>query len=352
MSVQIGGRTLRLVLGGAALIASAAVGALLAGGDDAPTPVTPNPGDRSEMTFERIPEIVDEVNPSIVAVIVEGPDGRGEGSGVVWRAGDVIVTNHHVASGADEVIIASASGRRFRAEVRAADPFTDLAVLDAPTELPPASFADELPDVGDLAVAMGNPLSFENSVTAGIVSGLHRSIPSGGRTPALVDLVQTDAAISPGNSGGGLVGADGRILGINVAFIPPERQAVSIGFAIPAPTVTDVVAQLLETGEVRHAFLGIRPAPITEELAERFDLATREGAIVVSVVRRSAADDAGLRPGDIVVALAGEPVRSVEDLFATLRDLQPGETVSLTFVRDGDQREIEVVLDERPEPQS
>lgn len=350
----LGRRAGIVLLAAVTLIAAGAVGALLAEGEDDTTQVgTPAPADPmgSEMTFERIPEVVDEVNPSVVAVIVERSDGRGEGSGVVWRTGDAIVTNEHVVAGAEQVMIALANGQRLEAGVRATDPFTDLAVLDIPRELPPATFAGQLPDVGDLAVAIGNPLSFENSVTAGIVSGLHRSIPSGGRTPALVDLIQTDAPISPGNSGGGLVGADGRLLGVNVAFIPPEQRAVSIGFAIPAPTVTDVVTQLIETGDVRHAFLGIRPAPITPQLVERFDLTTEEGAIVVSVVPGSAAAEAGVRPGDIVVGLAGEPIRTVEDLFATLRELRPGDAVALTLSREGDRTELEVVLDERAEPE-
>ncbi|MBW3670855.1 MAG: trypsin-like peptidase domain-containing protein, partial [Acidobacteria bacterium] len=126
---------------------------------------------------------------------------------------------------------------------------TELArrATDVPIEL----IVDELPELGELAIAIGSPLGFENTVTEGIVSGLNRSIPSGGQTPALVDLVQTSAAISPGNSGGALVDADARVMGINVAFIPPQVGAVSLGFAIPAPTVTDVVEALLGEGEVR-----------------------------------------------------------------------------------------------------
>jgi serine protease DegQ len=129
--------------------------------------------------------------------------------------------------------------------------------------LPAASFAPRLPRVGELAIAMGSPLGFANPVTSGIVSGLHRSLPSAGQTPALVDLIQTDAPISPGNSGGALLNAHGRVIGINVAFIPPAARAVSIGFAIPAPTVAV------------HAFLGVQPAEVTPQLAQQFGLRSR-----------------------------------------------------------------------------
>src|SRR5918999_81625 len=159
--------------------------------------------------------------------------------------------------------------------VLAASESFDLAVLEIEgRNAPAAELADALPEVGELAVAIGNPLGFENTVTAGIVSGLHRSIPSGGLTPALVDLIQTDAPISPGNSGGALVNADGEVIGINVAYLPPgQTGAVSLGFAIPAPTAAQVVEQLLATGRVELAYLGIQPIQVTPQLAARFDLA-------------------------------------------------------------------------------
>jgi S1-C subfamily serine protease len=236
------------------------------------------------------------------------------------------------------------------ATVEASDPVTDLAVVRVDRDgLPAAEFAEDLPAVGALAVAMGNPLGFENTVTAGIVSGLHRAIPSGGQTPALVDLIQTDAAISPGNSGGALVGADGAVMGVNVAYIPPEAQAVAIGFAIPSPTVVDVVTQLLEEGEVSHAFLGVRPAPLSPELAQQAGLDTDEGVAVLSVVEGSGAEAAGLEPGDVIASADGEPLRSVEDLFETLRDRNPGDRLELEIVRGGERQTIAVELTGRPE---
>src|SRR3954471_17046003 len=191
-----------------------------------------------------IPDLVDRVRPSVVAILRR--DGA-QGSGVIARADGVIITNDHVVEGVQTVTVVYADGRRDQAGVKATDPRSDLAVIHVDRSgLPAATFRDDEPRVGELALAIGNPLGFAESVTAGIVSGLGRSIPGSASTsPALIDLIQTDAAISPGNSGGGLVSGDGQFIGINVAYIPPSGGAVSIGFAIPSPTVTDVVDQLL-----------------------------------------------------------------------------------------------------------
>jgi serine protease DegQ len=297
--------------------------------------------------FARIPEIVQEVSPSVVAVL--RADG-GQGSGVIWDESGIVVTNNHVIEGAAEIEVAFATGTRVPAQVRATDPRTDLAVLEVGRDgLPAARFSDQLPQVGELAVALGNPLGFENTVSAGIVSGLHREIPSGGRTPALIDLIQTDAAISPGNSGGALVDADGRVVGINVAYIPPEARAVSIGFAIPAPEVVDVVTQLLETGEVQHAFLGVEPAPLTPQIAERFGIETDEGILVFAVVPASGAAEAGVRAGDVLTSVGDEPIRQVEDLLSLLRERAPGDEIELRILREGEEQTISVTLTDRPE---
>jgi serine protease DegQ len=181
------------------------------------------------------------------------------------------------------------------------------------------------------------------------VSGLNRSIPSGGTTPALVELIQTDAAISPGNSGGALVDADGRVIGINVAYLPPAQTgAVSLGFAIPATVARDVVTQLLERGEVRRPYLGIEPTQVTPEFAEAFGLPVDEGVAVERVFEGTPGEEAGLRGGDVIVEIEGEATPTVEDLFARLRDFEPGETVTLEIVRGGDRRTVEVTLGERP----
>lgn len=295
-------------------------------------------------SFDRIPEVVEELQPSVVSVVLLG----GEGSGVIVDE-DTIVTNAHVAGDAREVEVVLANGRRLEADVEAVDRCTDLAVLSvAGEDLPGAAFADELPRVGELAIAIGNPLGFEQTVTAGIVSGLHRQIPSAGRTPALIDLIQTDAPISPGNSGGALVNERGEVIGINVAYIPPAARAVSIGFAIPSATVTSVVEQLEDTGRVEHAYLGVFPTDLTPQLAARFGIDRDSGVLVARVTDDSPAAEDGVEPGDLIVAAGGEDVRIVEDLLATLRERDPGDVLELEVVRDGEREALEVTLADRP----
>ncbi len=309
-------------------------------------------GGNAQFTVGDIPAIVESVQPSVVAIQLTAGAAQGAGSGVIWNDDGVIVTNNHVVEGADELTVVLLSGERLRATLRATDPQTDLAIIEVDRDgLEAAEFADELPRVGELALAMGNPLGFENSVTSGIVSGLHRSIPSGGSTPALVDLIQTDAAISPGNSGGALVNGRGEIMGINVAYIPPEEGAVAIGFGIPAPTVRDVVEQLLEDGTAEHAFLGFSPRPLNREIASQLGLTTSEGVFVFSVTPGSAAEEAGLVPGDVITEFDGKQLESVEDLYAALRGKSPGDSVSMQVTRGSEQIELTATLDERPPQQ-
>jgi serine protease DegQ len=294
-----------------------------------------------------IPGIVRDVAPSVVAVSA----GRAEGSGVVWSADGVVVTNEHVIRGNRTVEIALATGERIAGTVEATDPITDLAIVRVEREgLPAATFTERQAVVGDLAIAVGNPLGFEGSVTAGIVSGLHRALPaSGGEGPnPLVDLLQTDAAISPGNSGGALVNRDGEVMGINVAYIPPAARAVSIGFAIPAYTVVDVVEQLLEDGVAEHAFLGVTPADLTPELAQRFGIDAEGGVVVLTTSPGTAADAAGLQAGDLIVAADGEALRRVEDLLALLRQRSPGDTLALRILRGGQELALSATLTDRP----
>ena len=309
--------------------------------------VTAPRGSANGGDFERIPEVVDRVEPSVVTVATD----TGEGSGVVWNDDGIIVTNDHVVDGASAVEVVLASGAELPATVEASTPDYDLAVLRVDREgLPAATFSSELPEVGELAVAIGNPLGFEQSVTAGIVSGLHRQIPSGGTTRALVDLIQTDAAISPGNSGGALVNADGEVIGINVAYIPPQQGSVSLGFAIPSETVIEVVRQLLETGRVEQAYLGIyNPTTVTPELAEQFDLPAEEGVVFNPIERGGPADRAGLEPGDVIVSIDGKEIRTVEDLFAELRRRKPGDKVSVGIQRSRGRDLVDVTLGEAPQ---
>lgn len=343
----------------AGLGVAVALTGVLAGcsGEDEPAATPQSPPDAVEdeastgdgdaaATFDRIPEVVDAVAPSVVAVATD----TGEGSGVIVAADGVVVTNAHVVGEASEVEVTLADATSLDAEVVATDRLTDLAVLRVDRDgLPAAELADALPEIGELALALGNPLGFENSVTAGIISGLGREFPGAAQqAPALVDLIQTDAPISPGNSGGALVDASGTVVGINVAYVPPSGGAVSIGFAIPAPTVSSAVDDLLEDGRVSHAFLGVRLQPVTPELDEQYDLGADRGALVLTVTEGGPADEEGIEAGDVVVAAGGDPVRTVEDLLGAIRRREPGDELTLSVVRGGDEREVTVRLAERP----
>jgi S1-C subfamily serine protease len=228
----------------------------------------------------------------------------------------------------------------------------DVALVQAEqSDVPAAWFQSELPVVGSVAVVIGSPLGFENSVTAGVISGLHREIPGSATrgSQSLVDLIQTDAAISPGNSGGAVVNAAGEVVGLSEAYIPPQAGAVSLGFAIPAATVIDVADQLQRTGRATSAFAGLAPAAITPEIAARLGLPSTDGVIVGGVVSGGPADVAGLRPGDVLLAMDGQPLRRPEDFLAALRPRDPGDVVTLR-VRgtDGAQRDVSVTLTDRP----
>jgi S1-C subfamily serine protease len=293
--------------------------------------------------FDRIPSIVDQVQPSVVSVVTN----LGQGSGVVYGGKGFVITNHHVAGTAQTIAVVLANGERVPAKLRASTDKYDIAVLEVDRDdLTAATFAHALPQVGALAIAIGNPIGFENSVTQGIVSGLNREIPAGGTTPSLVDLIQTDAAISPGNSGGALVDGDGEVIGINVAYLPPQSGAVSLGFAIPAPVAVSVADQLIETGRVRFAYLGILPAQITPELNQAFNLGSDTGVLVEQVVPGGPAAKAGIAKGDVIAELADRRIELVEDLFAELREHKPGEAVKVTVLRGGDRKTFDVTLGE------
>lgn len=289
-------------------------------------------------------DLVERVSPSVVTVQRDG----GAGSGVVLRP-DVVVTNAHVVGESRDVTILFADGESSSGQVVGTDTVTDLAVVRTERQdLPVPEFRTDLPRAGELAVAIGSPLGFQNSVTAGIISGLHRDIPgSAAQTQSLVDLIQTDAPISPGNSGGALLDASGRVVGINEAYIPPAVGAVSLGFAIPAATVLDVTDQLLADGQATHPYLGISTGQVTAAIQRMLGVDAEQGALVVGVDPGAPAAAAGLRPGDVIVELGGEPVETVEDLLSELRQTQPGAEEKVVFVRGSDRQETTVTIGSR-----
>jgi S1-C subfamily serine protease len=203
--------------------------------------------------------------------------------------------------------------------------------------------------VGELAIVIGSPLGFENTATAGIISGLHREIPgSAASSQSLVDLIQTDAAISPGNSGGAVVNSRGEVIGISEAYIPPQSGAVALGFAIPAATAVRVAQQLREDGTADHAFIGLRPGEITSQIAAQLGLPDTRGALVLSVVDGGPAARAGIRPGDVLTSLDGKEIASPEDLLAELRGKAPDQSVNVGYRRGTESKETKVTLSARP----
>ena len=293
-----------------------------------------------------IPDIVEAVQPSVVTIFTE----EGLGSGVIYTEDGLILTNEHVIRGNEDVEVAFADGRRVSGTVQAADTVSDLALVQADrSDLPAATFQSDLPRIGELAVVIGSPLGFENTATSGIVSGLHREIPGSAATSqSLVDLIQTDAAISPGNSGGAVVNGQGEIMGISEAYIPPSQGAVALGFAIPASIATEVAEELREDGTADHAFMGLAPGPITPQIAEQLNLEDATGVVVLSVSQSGPADDAGIRPGDIITRIGDEEITTPEDLLSALRQYDPGETVPVRIRRGSESRTVDVTLADRP----
>jgi S1-C subfamily serine protease len=296
-----------------------------------------------------IAQVADAVAPSVARVDVQVPGGQGSGSAVVYREEGYLLTNAHVVSGAQTVAVTLPEGTRLEAQVVGADEQTDLAVLrvdpaDVPGgRLPAATFAAALPSIGETAVAIGSPFELDGSVTAGIVSGLGRSIPG---TP-LADLIQTDAPINPGNSGGALVNDRAEVIGINTAILPASPTArgnIGIGFAIPVTTATHLADQLIDQGYIEHALLGVQGQDVDPRVAELYGLPVREGALIVDVGPGTAADRAGMARGDIVTAVDGEAVGSMTELAAQIRRRSPGDAMTLTVVRAGAELEVEATL--------
>jgi serine protease Do len=315
--------------------------------------------------------VAEAVSPSVVNVRVEGVvsdffgqtqrQALGEGSGVIFTSDGMIVTNNHVITDqsgqpVDTVIVTLTTGEELRASIVGRDPLMDLAVIDVDRDdLPAATFLEDLAElkVGQYAIAIGSPLGFENSVTMGIVSGVQREIPFASlqNDMSLVDLIQTDAAISPGNSGGALVDAKGRVIGINVAYIPPNTAAGAqdLGFAIPADVAVDVAEQIIETGRAVHPYLGISSVGVTQDIREQFNLSRDQGVLVADVGQGTPAEEAGLRQGDIILELKGQEIGDQADLYRILRRSRVGEEVEVRVDRDGQEETLTVRLGERPQ---
>jgi serine protease DegQ len=266
------------------------------------------------------------------------------GSGVVVDAEQgLVLTNHHVIAGAEDILVTLADGRTLSATFVGADPDTDVAVVRvAADNLSALVLADSSRlRVGDFVVAVGNPFGLGQTVTSGIVSALGRT---GLRGLGYQNFIQTDASINPGNSGGALVNLRGELVGINTAIYTPSGGNVGIGFAIPSDLAREIMGQLLAHGEVRRGTLGVQAQDLNEELAAMLQVPAGSGAVVTRVLPGSPAESAGLRPGDVIRELAGRSVRSRADL-ANAEGLAPlGERIRLRFLREGREREVQLGL--------
>ena len=285
--------------------------------------------------------VASEITPTVVSV----SQPRGSGSGVIISRDGVVITNAHVVGASRVVEVGLADGRILRGQVIGRDQTIDVAVVRVEAQnLPAAPLGDsDRLQVGQSAIAVGNPLGLERTVTSGVISAVNRN-PRGF---ALDGLIQTDAAISPGNSGGPLVDSRGRVIGINTAVIA-GAGASGLGFAVPINLANDVVQQLLTTGRITRAFVGINYADIGPELARQFELPVREGIIVGRVEPGSPAARAGLRAQDIIVRGNDTPIRSGGDLRQLLRELSPGDQLRLEVLRPSGRTTVTVRLGTAP----
>ncbi|HVF21113.1 MAG TPA: trypsin-like peptidase domain-containing protein [Mycobacteriales bacterium] len=331
---------------GAALVATAVLAGTIGGVVGAR--VAPSPADRSTVTTHvaaapvgarsGLAAVAASVAPAVVDISVDGPGGSGVGSGIVIAADGSILTNNHVVAGARRIRVRFSDGTASDATLVGADPTTDLAVVRATArgELVVATFGDsDRVAVGDQVVAVGSPLGLSGSVTAGIVSALHRPVRAGDaatRGSAVLDAIQTDAAVNPGNSGGPLVDATGRVIGVTTAIATTGGAggSIGLGFAIPANEARRVADELVRTGRASHARLGVTLSESTDEL----------GAVLRDVTAGGAAAAAGLAAGDRVISVDGVLVVGSDGLIALIGAHAPGDEVSITYDRGGARRTV------------
>ncbi|MGC8781075.1 MAG: trypsin-like peptidase domain-containing protein [Anaerolineae bacterium] len=339
----------------------------------------------------RLQEIYNAANPSVVniRVVVQpnvslggrsvpgAPVAQGEGSGFVWDRQGHIVTNSHVVAGARKITVTFADGAVVPATVVGTDPDSDLAVIKvdpATVKLQPVTVGDSTQvKVGQFVVAIGNPFGLEGSMTFGIVSALGRTLPAGGESAmtgqaasyTIPDIIQTDAPVNPGNSGGVLLDLNGNLIGVPSAIESPVPASSGVGFAIPSAIVKRVVPELIQNGKFEHPWIGISGTTLSSEVAQEMGLApTQRGALVVDVVKDSPADKAGLIGstrqatiegvqirvgGDVITAVEGQPIKRFEDLVTYLaRNGKVGQTIRLAILRDGKETTVSLTLAARP----
>ena len=276
----------------------------------------------------------------------EPQHSQGLGSGVIVSDKGYILTNQHVVEAADVIEVALSNGRRLKARAVGSDPDTDLAVLQVDAaDLPAITFGDDAGlKLGDVVLAIGNPFGIGQTVTMGIVSGL-------GRTPGIntfENFIQTDAAINPGNSGGALVDANGNLVGINTAIYSRSGGSLGIGFAIPASSAKQVLESIISNGSVSRGWIGVEPKEVTSEIAESLKLPPGAGILIAGVVRGGPADAAGIKPGDVLMAIAGKPLSDPTSMRNLVAGLAPGSNATALLKRNQQNVEIRIEIGKRP----
>ena len=310
------------------------------------------------------------VTPSVVSIDVTTQQGSGAGSGVVFDKSGHILTNNHVvgdATGNGAITVTLNDGRTYGATIVGTDPSTDLAVIkltNGPSDLTPITLGDsEALKVGDPAMAVGNPLGLSGTVTTGIVSALNRPVSTGTASESplgqqqtsgdevVTNAIQTSAAINPGNSGGALVNAKGELIGINSSIASLGQSAsgsqsgnIGIGFAIPVKEAKSIADQLIKSGKAEHAFLGVS----TRDTVVSDGSAKRAGAQVVAVNGGTPAANAGIKNGDVIIAVDGQRIDSATALVAQIREMTAGDKTTLTVIRDGARQDVPVTLAVKP----
>ena len=280
------------------------------------------------------------------------PRNPGLGSGVIVSASGYILTNFHVVDGADQIEVALNDGRNLSARLVGGDPETDLAVhqvgsgKDDEAPMPAIALGQmETLAIGDVVLAIGNPFGVGQTVTMGIVSALGRSHLG---INTFENFIQTDAAINPGNSGGALIDTQGRLLGINTAIYSRSGGSLGIGFAIPVSTAKSIMEEIIRTGSVTRGWIGIEAQEITPELAESFDLKNTDGALIAGVQRGSPADSGGVELGDILLAVAGKPIKDPQAMLDVIASQKPGTPTPFKLRRNKKDVEATILIGKRP----
>jgi len=325
---------------------------------------------RSQVSSNLIVKMVDQVGPSVVQINAarssrnsssspfDNPDTpleRGTGSGFIFDEQGLILTNAHVVEDADEVTVVLKDGQQFPGSVEGTDPLTDIAIIkiDAQKDLPALTLGDsEKLQAGDWAIAIGNPLGLNNTVTMGIISATDRTSTQIGAPDQRVNFIQTDAAINPGNSGGPLLNLKGEVIGINTAIIrgsqDSEVSAQGLGFAIPVKIAERISKQLMKEGQVAHPYLGIRMVSISEQtkalLQEEADLQVQQdqGVVIVDVLSDSPAEVAQLKKGDVIVRIGNTQIDNTEQLQQLLQSVTPGDQLTFSIIRDNRERQAQL----------